>query len=63
MAESKPAQPDDLLPVGEAARILGVSTDTMRRWHREGVLSAVRTVGNQRRFRRSDLEALLKAAS
>lgn len=52
--------PDDLIPIGDAARILGVSIDTMRRWDRTGKLVAVRTLGGQRRFRRSDVEALVK---
>jgi excisionase family DNA binding protein len=57
-------RPSDLIPIGEAARILGVSLDTVRRWERRGKVSAVRTVGQQRRFRRGDIEALIaKAAS
>ena len=55
----------ELLSIGEAGRILGVSTDTLRRWDAEGKITAVRTLGNQRRFRRSEIDALagIKAAS
>lgn len=45
----------DLLPIGEAARLLGVSVGTVRRWEREGKISATRTLGGQRRFVRDDI--------
>lgn len=51
-----------MLRVGEAAALLEVSVETVRRWDKRGYLTAVRTPSGQRRFRRSDLEAL-KAAS
>ena len=54
--------PDDLLTTGEAAAELQVSVQTVRRWERQGDLRAVRTPGNQRRFRRSEVEALLAPA-
>ena len=42
---------DKLLTIKDAAKILGVSTSTLRRWEREGVLKAdSRTMGNQRRY-------------
>lgn len=52
-------EPDELLSTGEAAEALQVSVQTVRRWEQTGHLSAVRTPGNQRRFRRSEVEALL----
>ena len=51
--------PNDLLSVGDAAVLLQVSTQTVRRWEQSGHLLAVRTPGNQRRFRRADVDALL----
>ena len=51
--------PDDLLTVGEAADVLHVSTQTVRRWDKLGHLASVRTPGNQRRYRRSDVVAVL----
>lgn len=54
-----PTEPDALLPITEAAQILGLSVDTLRRYDRNGTLRAVRTPGGHRRFRRSDVEALL----
>lgn len=45
--------------IGDAARILGVSVDTMRRWDKTGELPAVRTAGKQRRYLVSDIDAFL----
>ena len=50
-------QPPDLLPIGEAAKLLGVSVETIRRWDTAGKLASVRTLGGQRRFSRADIEA------
>lgn len=49
------SEADVLVPVGEAARILGVSIDTLRDWERDGKVTARRTVGGHRRFRMGDL--------
>jgi excisionase family DNA binding protein len=48
---------EGLLTLEEAARLLGVSKITLRRWTRAGSLGCVR-VGERgdRRFRREDLE-------
>lgn len=53
----------EYLPIGEAARQLGVSADTLRRWEREGRIEAIRTLGNQRRYRQSDIDALTTPSS
>ncbi|MBL7078032.1 MerR family DNA-binding transcriptional regulator, partial [Candidatus Shapirobacteria bacterium] len=39
-----------LLIINQAAAFLGVSTKTLRRWEKKGVLVPQRTVGNQRRY-------------
>ena len=44
-----------IVPIGTAAKALGVSTSTLRRWEASGRLVPVRTEGNQRRY---DLAAL-----
>lgn len=46
---------DDHLTSTEAARLLGVSAATIKRWSDEGVITTVRTPGGHRRFRRSDV--------
>ena len=46
-----------LLNIGEAAKILGVSTSTLRRWELEKrLLPDERTKGCQRRYKLSSLE-------
>ncbi len=50
------------LPIGEAARILGVSVETLRRWDADGKITAVRTPNGQRRFHRADVDQLLTNA-
>ena len=49
---------DDQLRIGEAAELLGVSVDTVRRWTASGVLAFARTSGGQRTVRRSDVARL-----
>jgi len=44
--------------LGEAARAIGVSVDTLRRWDRAGKLATVRDNRNRRRVPRSELERL-----
>lgn len=53
-----PPEAPDLIPIGEAARLLGVSVDTVRRWEGRGYIAAVRTPTGQRRFNRDDVERL-----
>jgi excisionase family DNA binding protein len=50
---------DRLLTVGEAATIAQVHPDTIRRWEARGVIRASRTPTNQRRYRESDVRALV----
>lgn len=47
--------PDKLYSIGQAAQILGVSIDTMRRWEQKGTLKAQRTAGMLRRFTGKEL--------
>lgn len=49
-----------LHPIGETARQLGVSIDTIRRWEADGKLAAVRTLGGQRRFAQSEIDRVLR---
>ncbi|SHQ36727.1 DNA binding domain, excisionase family [Mycobacteroides abscessus subsp. abscessus] len=50
------------LSVGEAASLLGVSADTLKRWERDGRVRSYRTPTNHRRFELSEIVALLKTA-
>lgn len=56
--------PAELLQPHDAAALLGVTADTLRRYANEGVLPSQRVrPGGHRRFRRSDVEALIAAGS
>src|SRR4029453_7832538 len=46
------------LSLGEAARALGVSVDTLRRWDRAGKIRTVRDERNRRRVPTSEVERL-----
>ena len=48
----------DLLPIGTIARRTGLSTSAIRFYEDKGLVTAHRTNGNQRRFRRSDIRRL-----
>ena len=49
------------LSLGDASRLLGVSTATVRRWADSGRLKPFTTPGGHRRFSRASLERLLPA--
>ena len=53
----------DWLRLSEAATMLGVSLNTLRRWSDTGKLVCYRSPGGHRRYRRGDVEALLRAQS
>ena len=44
--------------LGDAARALGVSADTLRRWERAGKLHTTRDAANRRRVPRREIERL-----
>ncbi len=47
--------------IGDVAKAAGVATETVRRWHREGVLPApARTSSGQRIYTEADREAILR---
>ncbi|MDE5097093.1 MAG: IS607 family transposase [Trichodesmium sp. St16_bin4-tuft] len=45
----------NLLSIQEAAHLLGVSSNTLRRWEAEGKITSERTIGGHRRYQVSDL--------
>ena len=61
----KPEKPNPrlklMLTAGDVAQLLGVHTNTVRRWSQKGILKAYR-VGprGDRRFRREDIDGFLK---
>ena len=44
--------------IKQAAELLGVSDDTLRRWEAEGKIKPVRTKGNHRRYADDDLNRI-----
>lgn len=52
---------DRLLKAGEVAKLFGVSTVTVKRWVAAGRLASTFTPGGHRRFRESEVKALLAA--
>jgi diguanylate cyclase (GGDEF)-like protein/excisionase family DNA binding protein len=51
------------LRLGPAADLLGVSINTLRRWSDAGKVACYRSAGGHRRFRRVDIEAMLRAGA
>ena len=49
----------DAYRIGEAADLLGVRVETLRRWEREGKLKATRTSGGQRMVAATEVARLL----
>ncbi|MFD0889710.1 BldC family transcriptional regulator [Streptosporangium algeriense] len=54
-----PETTERLLTPGEVARIFGVDPKTVNRWALTGRMPSVRTPSGQRRYRQSDIDALL----
>ena len=50
----------DYISIGEAAKMLNLAIETLRRWDNSGKLTAVRTKGGQRRYSIESLKNLLK---
>lgn len=55
--------PDRLLTPAEVAQMFGVAPQTVGRWAERGRLRAIYTPGGHRRFRESDVIALLAASN
>jgi molybdopterin-binding protein len=53
----------EMVGIGEAAKQLGVSTDTLRRWDRAGRLRTSRDSRNRRRVPVAEIERLREAPS
>lgn len=55
-------EPEPLLTPGQVAAMFGVDSKTVTRWAKSGKLTALRTTGGHRRYRQSDIQALLEGA-
>lgn len=54
---------DRLLMPGEVAGVFRVDTKTIARWNEAGLLACIRTPTGHRRYRESDVRALLQSWS
>jgi molybdopterin-binding protein len=61
MAPLKPRNAQPALRIGQAAEILGVSVDTIRRWAGDGTLKTTRTDGGQRLVSAAEVRRMLDA--
>lgn len=52
---------DPLLTPGEVAQLFRVNVKTVAKWAAAGRIPSTKTPGGHRRFRRSDVDALLNA--
>ena len=61
MARKKPRDAQPPLRIGQAAEVLGVSVDTIRRWAADGTLKTTRTDGGQRLVSAAEVRRMLEA--
>jgi len=55
------AEPEHLLTPAEVAALFRVDPKTVTRWAKAGKLTSIRTLGGHRRYRASEVHALLEA--
>jgi excisionase family DNA binding protein len=60
---SQPEDGDRLLTPGEVAALFRVDAKTVTRWAANGRINSIRTPGGHRRFRESEVQALLRGES
>jgi excisionase family DNA binding protein len=59
MSMQRPGEQEVLLTPAEVAKMFRVDPKTVTRWAKAGRLTAIRTLGGHRRYRRSEVQALL----
>ena len=59
MSNNRSSQPEILLTPAEVAKLFRVDPKTVTRWAKAGKLTAIRTLGGHRRYRKSEVESLL----
>ncbi len=61
MPTKKPRNAQTALRIGEAAELIGVSVDTIRRWATDGTLKTTRSDGGQRLVAAAEVRRLMGA--
>jgi excisionase family DNA binding protein len=59
MSINRSSEPEVLLTPAEVAKLFRVDPKTVTRWAKAGKLTAIRTLGGHRRYRRSEVNSLL----
>jgi len=54
------AEQEVLLTPAEVAKLFRVDPKTVTRWAKAGKITAIRTLGGHRRYRQSEIQALIK---
>ena len=63
MSLNRSSEAEVLLTPAEVASMFRVDPKTVTRWAKAGKLTAIRTLGGHRRYRASEVNALLQASS
>jgi len=63
MSMHRPLDQEVLLTPAEVAKLFRVDPKTVTRWAKAGKLTAIRTLGGHRRYRRSEVHLLLSGGA
>ena len=63
MNMQRPPEQEVLLTPAEVAKMFRVDPKTVTRWAKAGKITAIRTLGGHRRYRQSEIQALLETTS
>jgi len=58
----RPTEQEVLLTPAEVAKLFRVDPKTVTRWAKAGKLTAIRTLGGHRRYRKSEVQNLIATA-
>lgn len=61
MKENQPTGHEVLLTPAEVAKLFRVDPKTVTRWAKAGRLTAIRTLGGHRRYRKTEVQILLNS--
>jgi len=61
MSMQRSMEQEVLLTPAEVAKLFRVDPKTVTRWAKAGKITAIRTLGGHRRYRQSEVQALLKS--
>jgi excisionase family DNA binding protein len=63
MSLSRSGDQEVLLTPAEVAKVFRVDPKTVTRWAKAGKITAIRTLGGHRRYRQSEVQALLNSSN